>query len=166
MGDQRLSAGGAQLRPDLRSVVSEVAEQFGSDAERKGILFKVGPVPPYLVRTDPDALRRILINLVGNAIKYTPASANGQRGEVSLAFQLNERSMQILVEDTGIGIPADMLQAVFQPYVQLDSPARNRKKGFGFMMQRHGFAIQSTRSCWLIQNALELVVFVTVEARV
>jgi two-component system, chemotaxis family, CheB/CheR fusion protein len=77
------------------------------------------------VRSDPRLLEQIVRNLVSNAMKYT------QRGKVLIGCRRRGPGLRIEVWDTGIGIPAAELQAIFQEYHQVDNPARERARGLG-----------------------------------
>ena len=75
-------------------------------------------LPPLAV--NPEQLEAIVINLLDNAIKYTPAG-----GQVTFAIQADPQSIQILVQDTGIGIPDEDIQHIFDPFYRVDK-ARSR----------------------------------------
>ena len=114
-----------QLQPLLDDVLAAVKML----AAEKGIgLQLVCRLPlPDTIRTDPARLRQILVNLVSNAVKFT------QQGEVHLQVRtLAEGTrLQFVVKDTGIGIPADRLQELFQPFVQVDRSDTRRFGGSG-----------------------------------
>ncbi len=86
----------------------------------------VGPVPKRIT-TDPAKLRQLLINLIGNAIKFT------ERGGVHVIARLavNQRSLQIQVIDSGIGIASDKLETIFTPFSQADASMTRRFGGTG-----------------------------------
>jgi two-component system CheB/CheR fusion protein len=77
------------------------------------------------VRSDPRLLAQMIRNLVSNAIKYT------ETGKVLLGCRRRGNKLSIEVWDTGVGIPADQLSAIFEEFHQLDNPARERSKGVG-----------------------------------
>ena len=108
------------LLADLDAVVSSLATAKSLEYDCE--------VPPggVFARTDPDKLRQVMINLLSNAVKFTPA---GGRIEVSCATQ--EKTVSISVEDNGPGIPADKLEAVFEPFVQLDRGLTRTTEGTG-----------------------------------
>jgi len=85
-------------------------------------------VPPHGVftRTDPDKLRQILINLLSNAVKFTPAG-----GRIRVSCAARENTVSISVEDNGPGIPADQVEAVFEPFVQLNRGLTRTIEGTG-----------------------------------
>lgn len=108
------------LRPLLERVVVDNRPQ----AESKGLRLELC-ASDLTVRSDPALLRRVLENLVGNALRYTP------RGSVTVSCDCDGDHARIAVRDTGVGIPADALERVFDEYVQLDNPARDRRNGLG-----------------------------------
>jgi cell cycle sensor histidine kinase DivJ len=75
--------------------------------------------------TDPDKLRQILLNLVGNAVKYT------KRGEVHLEIGAAGGDVLMIVRDTGVGIAEDNLTHIFEPFWQVDPTQRSRDGGTG-----------------------------------
>ena len=112
-------------------VVQEVVHIMRVKANEKGIALKLAAtttVPDYLM-TDPARLRQIITNLVGNAIKFT--EQGGVTVTVSYRDQGAQSSLQIAVEDTGIGMSAEQAGAVFNPFVQADSSITRRFGGTG-----------------------------------
>ena len=79
-----------------------------------------------LVEVDRDKTQQILVNLVTNAIKFTPAG-----GKVAIACVADESSVRLTVTDTGIGIPADKLPTIFEPFVQVDTRLTRTHEGVG-----------------------------------
>lgn len=77
------------------------------------------------VRSDPHLLERILLNLIVNALRYTPS------GSVLIGARKRGDFLRIEIWDTGIGIPADEQGKIFEEFYQLANPERNRKKGLG-----------------------------------
>jgi signal transduction histidine kinase len=79
-----------------------------------------------MVRTDADKVRQVLLNLAGNAVKYT------HRGEIRVELrQPAERQAVIRVLDTGVGIAEQHLQQIFEPFWQVDPDQRIREGGTG-----------------------------------
>jgi PAS domain S-box-containing protein len=114
---------------DLVTTVTQTVDLLAVRAAEKGLEFicDIPPTLPRRMRGDPGRLRQVLVNLVGNAIKFTsagevvirvrPISQDGQR--CSLRFE---------VSDSGIGIPQDKLSQLFQPFSQIDA---SRTRSFG-----------------------------------
>ncbi len=93
-------------------------------AEAKGLALIVEPTP-LIVRSDPALLQRIIDNFVANALRYT------ESGSVKIACSGANENALIAVTDTGVGIPEDALETIFEEYIQLDNPIRDRSKGLG-----------------------------------
>ncbi len=108
--------------------------EFVLHAQAKGLALRIMPCSAN-VRTDPRLLEQMLRNLLTNALKYT------ERGRVLLGCRRQGASLLIEVWDTGIGIPAAQLQAVFEEYHQIGNEARERSRGLGLglsIVQRLG----------------------------
>ena len=112
---------------DPVQLVETVAELMAPRAQAKGIELAahIAPELPARLVGDRDRLRQILLNLVGNAVKFTEAGGVG----LSLA-QVGDR-LEITVADTGPGIPADRLETIFGEFEQLDHGADIRQAGAG-----------------------------------
>lgn len=108
----------------LDSVVQPLIAEFAPLAERRGLTLRCRLLPGA-VRTDPLLLGRILRNLLSNALRYT------ERGGVLVACRRRGEGAVIQVWDTGTGIAAEHLSVVFDDFVQLGNPERDRTKGLG-----------------------------------
>lgn len=106
---------------DLAEVIASVAASARMLAGRRKLDLRVAlPESLPVVHTDRRKLVQILVNLIANAIKFTPDA-----GHIEIAASLEEDSVRIDVRDTGRGISAEMLPTIFEPYVQGDgSPVR------------------------------------------
>ena len=99
------------------------------------------------VRSDPRLLEQTLRNLLANAMKYT------ERGKVLLGCRRRGDRLRIEVWDTGIGIPAGQLEAIFEEFHQLDNAARERSRGLGLglsIVQRISDLMGSPHRCSLL----------------
>jgi signal transduction histidine kinase len=106
----------------------ELERGFRALAQQKGLLFAItlGPELPQSLRTDATRLKQILKNLLANAFKFT------QHGEVRLVIApVAPRSIAFSVVDTGIGIPADKLQLIFEAFLQADGTTSRQYGGTG-----------------------------------
>ncbi|MCB1191767.1 MAG: response regulator [Leptospiraceae bacterium] len=123
---------------DLYSFLREVSELFHSRTVEKGLLFtmeKDEKVPRY-IKSDEGKLRQVLINLLGNALKFT------ESGRISLRVKLgnvteNSHELRFEVEDTGIGISSDYLEKIFEPFVQVsESVDKTAGTGLGLSISK------------------------------
>ncbi|MBL8615813.1 MAG: response regulator [Deltaproteobacteria bacterium] len=128
------------------TALEEVRQLFGQSAARKGLVLRTrcGPEVPPLLLGDPARVRQVLLNLVGNAIKFTAA------GEVELSAALSGPTLRLSVRDTGIGVDVDAQQRIFEPFTQADSSTSRRHGGTGL-----GLAICS-RLVGLMGGRIEL----------
>ena len=123
----RLDAGAIEARPvhfPLQPLLDELRSQFAPLAAEKGLRFSIRPCSNHLC-SDPLLLKRILINLISNAIRHS------DDGGVLVGCRKSGGALKIGVWDTGRGIQADQLAAIFQEFVQLHNPERDRRKGLG-----------------------------------
>jgi len=96
-------------------------------ARSKGLTLAVHAAPPGLaVRGDSEKLRQILVNLASNAVKFTPAG-----GRIEISCTGAGGRVQIQIRDTGMGIPADKLDSIFDPFVQVRSDLSRPHEGTG-----------------------------------
>jgi signal transduction histidine kinase/CheY-like chemotaxis protein len=117
---------------DLRLVIEEVAEMLAPRAEEKvlDIVLQYPPGVPSHFIGDAGRIRQVVTNLVGNAVKFT------QKGHVLITVESTSRDIQmahmrVSVTDTGIGIPADKIGALFQKFTQADTSTTRRYGGTG-----------------------------------
>ncbi len=131
----KIEAGKLDLAPidfDLRECLGDAVRTLAPRAHAKGLELACHVVPdvPDAVVGDPFRLRQVLVNLVGNAVKFT------DRGEVVLRAEVESRARDEVVahfsvRDTGIGVAADRLGAIFEPFVQADGSTTRRYGGSG-----------------------------------
>jgi signal transduction histidine kinase len=111
----------------LRAILADLDAVVSSLARAKSLEYRCEmPTTNVFTRTDPDKLRQIMINLVSNAVKFTEPG-----GRISVSCAVRERTVSISVEDNGPGIPPDKLDAVFEPFVQLDRGLTRTTNGTG-----------------------------------
>ncbi len=125
----RLDAGGvrAELTDfDVMELLKSLQEQFAPVAAQRGITLVISPTS-MRVRSDHRLLRRVLQNFIGNALRYTPS------GSVLLGARRRAAGtlVELLVIDTGPGIPAENRRAIFEEFRRLDQPSPWGEKGLG-----------------------------------
>jgi PAS domain S-box-containing protein len=131
----KIEAGKLQIEAidfTLRETLTGALKPLGIVANKKGLelLYDEGPGIPERMRGDPGRLRQVLVNLVGNAVKFT------ERGEISVTIERvrdveDGIELRFEVRDTGIGIPADKLDYVFESFHQADGSMSRRFGGTG-----------------------------------
>jgi PAS domain S-box-containing protein len=121
-----------ELDFDLRTMLEDVAEMLAVRAEDKDLelICRIDPEMPTFLRGDPGRLRQVLVNLIGNAIKFTP------KGEVvveAVAGKETDATLEVRFEvrDTGIGIPQAKLGVLFSAFQQVDASTTRRYGGTG-----------------------------------
>lgn len=111
----------------LGSVIDSLREFVEPQLREKGLQFNMAEdFPQTEACGDPDKVRQILINLLSNAIKFTP-----EGGHISLECEEDEKSIYISVDDDGAGIPPDKLDAIFEPFVQINREYSSNHQGTG-----------------------------------
>jgi signal transduction histidine kinase len=124
-----LETGGEVVRPtdflaaDLLMAAAAIVQPL---AEQKGLtIITESDATPIRMSTDVDKARQILVNLAGNAVKFT------EHGEVRMAVRFADGQVRFEVSDTGIGIASEGLQRLFRPFTQLDSGLTRKHGGTG-----------------------------------
>ena len=117
---------------DLRALLDDFAAMLALRAHEKGLEFICAAAPdvPSYLRGDPGRLRQVLINLTGNAVKFT------HKGEIAVRASLvsetdDEAVIRFSVKDTGIGIPATSRRLLFQKFTQADASTTRKYGGTG-----------------------------------
>jgi signal transduction histidine kinase len=112
----------------MKAALADVAEMLSAAISEKGhTVVNDGCDAAAIAWADPDRVRQILVNLVMNAVKYTPP--NG--GTITLTCEVMGDTVLAHVEDTGPGIPSEKLESIFEPFVQLTSGLADRRGGVG-----------------------------------
>lgn len=117
---------------DLRTALEDLNDILAIRAQDKGLEYisMIDPEVPSLLKGDPGRLRQVLTNLISNAIKFT------EKGEVKIHVSLENEdeekaTIRFEVTDTGIGIPRDKQDILFEPFTQVDSSSTRRYGGTG-----------------------------------
>lgn len=123
----------------LQPLFDTLAADNDPPAKEKGLALIIEP-SDAVVHSDPALLQRILENFVTNAVRYT------ESGGVTVACRSENAMLKIEVRDTGIGIPEEAIDTVFDEYFQLENPVRDRRKGLGLGLSivRHISALLET----------------------
>ncbi len=131
----KIEAGRLELETldfDLVKLIEDFVDTLALRAHEKGLEFNcsIAPDVPAFLRGDPGRLQQILINLAGNAVKFT------ERGEVTVSVSTEFRTdeevkLRFAVRDTGIGIPPEAQRRLFEPFVQADGSTTRKYGGTG-----------------------------------
>jgi len=131
----KMEAGKLELEAipfDLREIIEDLGDMLAHRAAEKELelMCHVAPDVPRWLIGDPSRLRQVLVNLVGNAIKFTEA------GEIEIAVRClragdADAELELAVRDTGVGIPAERLNAIFESFTQADGATTRRFGGTG-----------------------------------
>jgi signal transduction histidine kinase/ActR/RegA family two-component response regulator len=130
----KVEAGRIEIEMDQHQILplfDDVISLLRARAEAKSISLSfrwTGPVPAH-VRTDASRLKQVLLNLIGNAVKFT--DQGGVSVEAHMVRRKAEWFIVVDITDTGIGIPADHLDLIFQPFQQVDSSFTRNHEGTG-----------------------------------
>jgi PAS domain S-box-containing protein len=144
----RISQGKIELRRErlsLQAVINQVLEAMQSTIEAKHELSISLPDEDLALYADPARIAQVVINLLDNAVKYTPAG-----GRVTLSAQRSGRELVITVTDNGIGIDAAMLPHIFEMFAQADQSLEKSRGGLGIgltlakqLAEMHGGRIEA-----------------------
>ncbi|MFO7606028.1 MAG: 7TM diverse intracellular signaling domain-containing protein [Desulfurivibrionaceae bacterium] len=121
-----------EINFDLRHTMEDINDILAPRARQKGLELtcRIEPAAPYLLVGDPGRLRQIIINLAGNAVKFT------EKGEISIKVAVREErgsevKLLFTVSDTGVGIPPELRDSLFTPFLQADSSTTRKYGGTG-----------------------------------
>lgn len=130
------------MRPvELDTILLEVFQQMHTLAAGK-VQLRISEIDQVQITGDRDRLKQVLVNLISNAIQYTPAG-----GLVSASLQKTEQQAQIIVSDSGPGIPAQDLPHIFERFYRGE---RSRKRSPG--AQSSGFGLGLSIAYWIVRN--------------
>ncbi|OYX17065.1 MAG: hypothetical protein B7Z07_01045 [Sphingomonadales bacterium 32-67-7] len=116
-----------ELTPtDLHTLLRDVTRMWEEQARAKGLDFTLSHADtPRWIETDPGRLRQIVFNLLSNAVKFT------ERGELAVVVEAAGDRLRLAIRDTGIGIPADKFDEVFESFKQVDAGTTRQFGGTG-----------------------------------
>jgi signal transduction histidine kinase len=155
----------APVEVDLGALLAEVCELFRFKAEGRGQAIELRvDVPPSTLRADPELLRRVVQNLVDNALRHSPT-----RSTVQLTASMGTDGVKVAVADEGAGVPTEMRDRIFDRYVSLadDSDGSHTARGLGLTFCRlaveaHGGNIwiednepRGSRFCFRVPSAAQ-----------
>jgi signal transduction histidine kinase len=114
-------------RVKLRMAVTSVCEMVAPQMAEKKLHLRIAEIARDIdLRADEDKVRQILLNLLGNALKFTPAD-----GAITVDVQQSGDAVTLSVSDTGIGIPKEHHDRIFEPFVQSQRALNSKDQGVG-----------------------------------
>ena len=138
---------------DLRRCLEETIRTFAPRAREKGIKLACGVQPdvPTLICGDPARLRQVIVNLIGNALKFT------EKGEIILRVELgriqdDSLRLQFQVSDTGIGIPPQKQSLIFEAFAQADSSTTRKYGGTGLGLSISSHIVRLMGGCMWVES--------------
>jgi signal transduction histidine kinase len=111
---------------ELEPLLLDVLDVAARLAEGRGVTMRMGHLEPLMVQGDRSTLWRAVLNLVENAVKYTPAG-----GKVEVGLEHDDRHAVVEVRDTGVGMDRAEVDRIFEPFVRLDSARAQDTGGAG-----------------------------------
>lgn len=116
------------LQPSaIQKVLKQAFQDIQETARAKELAFSVNmPDKPILVNADPAKLEQVFANLMNNAVRFTP-----QGGKVNLSVLLEKNEVRVLIRDSGIGIPRQDLEKIFEEFYQVENHLRRHMGGMG-----------------------------------
>lgn len=116
----------------IAALLAEVEPLIAPQMQARGHEYACVPCDPTLVvYADPDKVRQILLNLLSNAVKFTPGGGQITLSAEALVDDPKEKFAAIRVRDTGLGIPPEKLNSIFDPFVQVDASHNRVAEGTG-----------------------------------
>jgi len=126
----RIESGKMEIRKEtlnLRTIADKIADLFSEQFKIKNISFGINiPNDCQEILADRSQIERVFINLVGNALKFTP-----QNGKIDINANCANKIVQINVKDTGFGIPLDAQESIFEEFFRVDNTINQEVKGTG-----------------------------------
>ncbi|PIQ87879.1 MAG: hypothetical protein COV73_01790 [Candidatus Omnitrophica bacterium CG11_big_fil_rev_8_21_14_0_20_43_6] len=126
----RIESGKVEIRKEalnLRAITDKIADLFSEQLKTKNIAFNSNiPDDCQEISADRSQIERVFINLVGNALKFTP-----QNGKIDINANRVNKVVQINIKDTGFGIPEDAQEAIFEEFYRVENTINHEVKGTG-----------------------------------
>ena len=125
----RLESGRVTMKKqscDLKELAENTLDFLSVQIKEKDLEFLLDIPSGLKVQIDKSQIERVLVNLIGNAIKFTP-----KKGKISLTTKPSNNFVQVNISDTGIGIPKDAQKTIFEEFYRVDNPINEKVKGTG-----------------------------------
>ncbi len=134
MGEYKIDIGNY----DIIAIINNIVDSVTTYIESAGINISINSsINKKTIACDPDAIERILLNLISNAVKYTP-----KEGNIVINIYSNEGDFVISVNDTGVGVPLEVQDSIFKRYVQADDQITKRGGGSGIGLSLVSYLVE------------------------
>jgi signal transduction histidine kinase len=114
------------VKTDLTSLIRHTANLFVPATEARALTLSINAPDHCFLEIDPHKIQRVLMNLISNAIKFTPVG-----GRISMTLKIEDAYAQFIIEDTGPGIPSEFQQKIFDRFFQVDESISRQHEGSG-----------------------------------
>jgi signal transduction histidine kinase len=111
---------------NLRKIVEEAAELLSVQLKERQVELSINMPEEISVFVDPSQIKRVFINLIGNAIKFTPA-----KGKITISVYKVDKDVEVDISDTGCGIPEEAKELIFEEFYRVDNAINQEVKGTG-----------------------------------
>jgi two-component system phosphate regulon sensor histidine kinase PhoR len=111
---------------NLKKLVENIMDLLSVQIKQKGLRFSADIPTNLWVLIDKSQIDRVFVNLIGNAIKFTP-----EKGRITVTTQPVKNFVQVNISDTGIGIPKEAQETIFEEFYRVDNPINEKVKGTG-----------------------------------
>lgn len=148
----RLESGRMGIKIDtynLKEIVENVVELLSVQIKDKELTLSINIPPDLQVNVDKNQIERVFINLIGNAIKFTP-----KHGKITLTTKPAKDFIQVNISDTGIGIPKETQELIFEEFYRVDNPINQQLKGTGLGLSLAKNIIEVHRGVIWVESAV------------
>lgn len=124
----RIEQGRIEIRPEkieLNQLVKETIKELNVQAEKKKLELKFEPIENLEIKTDPERVKQVLVNLIGNSIKYT------KQGFVKIELAKDGQKVLVSVSDSGIGMSKEQMAKLFEKFYRIKTPETRQITGTG-----------------------------------
>jgi signal transduction histidine kinase len=134
---------------NLQSLIEEIADEADMFTAQAGIRFSKGAIAPAMVLGDMLRIRRVFLNLIDNAVKY-----NKPKGSISLSLTTHDGNAYVSIKDTGIGIPPESLNQIFERFYKVPTRLTVVKDSTGLGLYIVKWIVESHDGEVLVESAL------------
>lgn len=113
------------VETNINEIVGNVIKLLIPSAAQKGLVINFTPIDLPLIKSDPNRIRQVVTNLVSNSAKYT------LKGQIDIAVSLKDKFIEVMIKDTGIGIPGDEIPNLFTKFHRIKDKQTNEVRGTG-----------------------------------